>query len=186
MLPIDTVDAVLDRASLVFTEEQVENALKDMAATISEHYATLNPIFLCVMTGALFPTARLLAHCRFPLQLDYIHATRYHGTQGREEIKWLAYPRYDLKDRHIILIDDVLDAGVTLAALLAYVKEQGAASVKTAVLLDKKTHRSDGGVDHADFIGLEVDDRYVFGSGMDYHEYFRNLSGIYAAHPEDC
>jgi hypoxanthine phosphoribosyltransferase len=117
-----------------------------------------------------------------PLQLDYIHATRYRGgTRGHDDLHWKAKPVASLQDRDVLLIDDILDQGVTLQALVRYCQAQGAASVASAVLVRKLR---DDAVTGADYIGLDVPDRYVFGCGMDYGEYHRQFPAIYAL-PED-
>ena len=93
-------------------------------------------------------------------------------------------PSLDLNGRTVLIVDDILDGGVTLAAILAEVKLMGAAHVFTAVLVDKHHKRVENGLKHADFVGLEVDDHYIFGYGMDYNEYLRNAPGIFVVAPE--
>jgi hypoxanthine phosphoribosyltransferase len=114
----------------------------------------------------------------FPLNYDYIHATRYRGEIRGGELNWIAKSSYSFQDRHILIIDDILDEGLTLAALVKHCKKEGAASVHAAVLVNKLHDRK---ADlQADFVGLDVEDRYVFGYGMDYKDYLRNVPGIYA------
>ena len=132
-----------------------------------------------VMTGGLILAGRLLPKLIFPLQVDYLHATRYRGDTSGGELHWIAHPSFPLKDRTVLVMDDILDEGLTLQSILQACRNEGAKDVFSAVLV-KKLH--DRCIDNviADFVGLEVEDRYVFGCGMDYHNYHRNLPGIYA------
>ena len=169
---------VMSEADLLCSEEQVEAALDAMAEAITEKLADQNPLVLCVMTGAVIPAGMLLPKLHFPLNIDYIHATRYgHNTSGGT-LEWIVRPSKPLKDRVVILIDDILDEGATLAAIIEDCKAAGAKAVYSAVLVEKiraRTHAVE-----ADFVGLHVEDRYLFGYGMDYKGYLRNAPGIYA------
>jgi hypoxanthine phosphoribosyltransferase len=179
-MPITSQEAkkVLAEADCCHSQSQIEHALDDMAEAITAVYRDLNPLVLCVLNGGLIVTSELLLRLPFPLNYDYIHATRYrNGTRGGE-LDWIAKSSYSLKDRHVLLIDDILDEGYTLAALVAHCNNAAVKSVKAAVLVQKLHNRKEGIV--ADFVGLDVEDRYVFGYGMDYHGYLRNVPGIYA------
>ncbi|WP_428622603.1 hypoxanthine-guanine phosphoribosyltransferase [Sedimenticola sp.] len=171
--------AVRANADLLCTSEQVNAALADLAGRISREYADKQPIILCVMTGALIPAGQLLPLLDFPLEIDYCHATRYGANTSGGKLHWIREPALTLRGRHVLVFDDILDEGVTLAAILQYCQHAGAESVGCAVLVEKSHQRKAEGI-HADYIGLTVDDRYVFGAGMDYKGCWRNLSGIYA------
>ncbi|HEC17754.1 MAG TPA: hypoxanthine-guanine phosphoribosyltransferase [Gammaproteobacteria bacterium] len=165
-------------ADCLFTQAQVKAALDEMAEKISAKHHDNNPLVLCVMNGGLIVTGELLLRLDFPLQQDYLHATRYRGATRGGELHWLAEPRHNLKDRHVLVIDDILDEGYTLAAIAEHCRQGGAASVETVVLVEKRHDRKEG--HRADYIGLEVEDRYLFGYGMDYKGYLRNAAGIFA------
>lgn len=169
----------LAQAEILYNQAQVETALDAMAEAIHERLADTNPLVLSVMNGALIPAGQLLTRLNFPLQMDYLHATRYRGETRGSELHWYAHPRTPLNDRVILIIDDIYDEGLTLAAIVEHCKAEGARDVYTAVLVDKQHTRKPEGFS-VDFIGLEVADRYVFGSGMDYKDYLRNIPGIYA------
>ncbi|MEO5702803.1 MAG: hypoxanthine-guanine phosphoribosyltransferase [Gammaproteobacteria bacterium] len=169
---------VYEQADLLYSEHQVEAALTRMAAAISARLSNSNPLVLCVMTGGMVTTGKLLTQLDFPLQVDYIHVTRYRGATLGGELQWVARPACSPQDRVIIVIDDILDEGVTLAAIIDEFRELGAREVYSAVLVDKLHERKHDV--QADFVGLMVEDRYVFGYGMDYHGYLRNAPGIYA------
>jgi len=169
---------VLSRADRLFDRAAVEQALDRMAREISAKIGEKNPLVLCVMTGGVIPTGHLLTRFQFPLQLDYVHATRYTGKTRGGELVWIARPQHSLKDRCVLIIDDIYDEGVTLTSLVASCREEGAVEVYTAALVEKLHDRKTEY--NVDFIGLQVADRYVFGYGMDYKDYHRNVDGIYA------
>lgn len=175
----EQVRQVLRAADLIYSAEQVEGALDRMAAGINDLMHDEDPLVLCVMNGGLVPTGKILTRLDFPLQVDYIHATRYRGRTYGDEIHWQRKPQFDLAGRSVLVIDDILDEGLTLAEILRFCRELGATRVRAAVLLEKRHGRNLGGV-QADFIGLPVVDRYVFGYGMDYQGYLRNAPGVYA------
>ncbi|MEJ2060813.1 MAG: hypoxanthine-guanine phosphoribosyltransferase [Gammaproteobacteria bacterium] len=171
---------VLDEADLLYSAQDVTRALDGLGQRITARLQDENPLILCVMTGGLVTAGRLLPRLLFPLQVDYLHASRYRGeTSGGHQVHWLAMPTTPLEGRAVLLVDDILDEGYTLAAIQAYCRENGAASVSTAVLVEKHHDRRCADAE-AEFIGLTVPDRYVFGCGMDYKEYWRNAPGIYA------
>ena len=177
--------AIRRRAELLADGPAVEAALERMAGQIARDLAGRDPLVLAVMVGGLMPTAWLLERLEFPLQLDYLHATRYRGgTRGGAVIDWIARPRTPLAGRSVLVIDDILDEGYTLAAILEDCRLQGAAEVRSAVLVEKQHARRVPGL-AIDYIGLSVADRYLFGCGMDYHEHHRQHAAVYALAEED-
>jgi len=174
----DEIRTVFAEADCLYDEHTVEHELDRLAAEISRHHADTLPVLLCVMTGALIPVAALLARLSIPLEVDYIHATRYRGDIRGGEVEWKAEPVIDLRGRDVIVVDDILDEGITLAAIVEYCQKAGASAVSTVVLVEKQHSRKNGIT--ADYVGLQIEDRYVFGYGMDYKGYLRNARGIYA------
>jgi len=165
-------------ADLIHAENVVKQAFDEMAKNISADLGKLNPLLVCVMNGGVIPFSELLQRLQFPLQTDYIHVTRYGGKLIGGHTSWLVEPHMDPEGRHVLVIDDILDEGETLASIIDYYTDKKAASIKSAVLVVKDRERK---VDYmADYVGLHVPDRYVFGCGMDYKGYLRNLPGIYA------
>jgi hypoxanthine phosphoribosyltransferase len=175
---------VLARSELLHDAAAVAAAYDRMAAAISARLADAEPVVLGMMLGGLIPTAALATRLRFPLHLDYLHATRYRGGTRGSELHWVVRPAAALAGRSVLLVDDILDEGVTLAAVIEACQRQGAREVLSAVLVRKRHDRAVPGL-RADFVGLEVPDRYVFGCGMDWHERFRNLPELRALAPED-
>lgn len=169
---------LLSEADCLFTAEQVNTALDNMAAAITEKLFDRNPLVLCVLTGAIIPTGYLLTRLDFPLQLDYLHVTRYGDTTSGGKLNWLSEQNYSLQGRDILIVDDILDEGVTLKAIIEHCENAGAAAVFSAVLVEKSHNRKTG--IKADFVGVQAEDRYLFGYGMDYKGYLRNADGIFA------
>ena len=136
-------------------------------------------IFLTVMQGALVFAGQLATAIKSPLVFDYVHASRYRGTTSGGELAWIKRPALTFPGRTVLLVDDILDEGYTLKAIRDFCLGEGARRVLVSVLCEKKHARRVAGI-AADFCGVEVPDRYVFGYGMDYHEQGRNLAAIYA------
>lgn len=178
------IEAVYKQSTCLFTANEVEAALDRMSITIHQQLHDKNPIIICVMIGGMVPMANLLLRLNFPLEVDYVHATRYRGEITGGELHWKVRPSQDVKGRTVLVVDDILDGGETLAAILHEIKEMGAEEVYSAVLVDKHHKRTEKGLQKADFVGLEVDDHYIFGYGMDYNEYLRNAPGIFVVSPE--
>ncbi len=179
-----TVDAehasqVLETAQCLYDEQQVELAISGLAESISQVLQDKDPVILCVMNGGLVLTGKLLTQLNFPLTVDYIHATRYGKQTQGGALQWLVKPHNSLEDQTVLIVDDILDEGDTLAAVKKYCQQQGARQVLSVVLVEKQHNRNTTGT-LADFVALQVEDRYVFGYGMDYKGRLRNADGIYA------
>ena len=169
---------IFDEADLVCSAEQIDQAIVDVAARVTDCYAARFPVVLCVMNGGVFFCARLLTLLHFPLTLDYVHATRYGpGVAGRE-VTWRMLPQGIVTGRDVLVVDDILDAGETLKAIRNKVMERGATSVAVAVLAEKMLERKKPVV--PEFVGVNIPDRFVFGCGLDVAGFWRNLPAIYA------
>ncbi len=171
---------VLKEARCLYTLKQVDEAITKMAAKITAELSDSNPVVLCVMNGGLVVTGKLVTQLDFPLQLDYLHASRYRGKLSGSELQWKAHPSIALQSRTILIVDDILDEGNTLVGIKDFCLEQGAARVCSAVLIDKNHNRRHVEIPRADFTALDAPDSYLFGCGMDYKGYLRNVAGIYA------
>lgn len=175
---INELNKILDEADCLVDETKINEALDKMANQITADLSDKLPLVLCVMNGGLIPTAALIERLDFPLELDYIHATRYGMETEGASLNWLSYPQTSLKNRHILVIDDIFDQGHTLEAIQKWLEEQDTSSVYTATIINKLHDRKTNMT--PDYIGTDVADRFLFGYGMDYKGYFRNLKGIYA------
>lgn len=176
---IDQAQSILISSRCLYDKDAVELALDKMASEITSELADKNPLILCVLTGAIIPMGHLLTRLNFALEIDYIHATRYRGETAGAELQWKAKPISDLKNRVVLIVDDILDEGHTLQGIIEYLQQQETRKIYSAVLVEKHHARRVDGL-KADFVGLDVDDHYVFGYGMDYKGYLRNAPGIYA------
>jgi hypoxanthine phosphoribosyltransferase len=177
---LDDMNAALAEADCLKTEAEVEAALHHMAQAITARLAESDPIVLCVMNGGLIVTGKLLPLLHFPLQTDYVHATRYGEETSGGKLLWIVKPALPMKGRTVLIVDDILDEGHTLAEVIDYCRNQGAREVLTAILINKAHERKARPGLAGDFVGMEVEDRFLFGYGMDYKGYWRNAPGIYA------
>ena len=169
----------LAHADLLHDRAELERVIAAMGARVDAALAGERAVFLTVMNGALMFAGALALAVRTDLEFDYVHATRYRGATSGSELHWLREPTAALAGRSVLLVDDILDEGHTLKAVRDDCLRRGAARVLVACLCSKRHDRVAPGI-AADFCGVELPDRYVFGFGMDYHEQGRNLPGIYA------
>ena len=169
---------VLARAEPVVSAAQAEAAVERLAGEINARLAGDFPLVLAVMGGAVVFAGRLLPRLAFPLEFGAIAATRYGNTTSGAQIDWRLAPGESVRGRTVLVLDDILDEGITLAAVRDRLLELGAARVLTAVFADKALGRAKPVA--ADFVGVTVPDRYVFGFGMDAYGLWRNLPAVYA------
>lgn len=178
MVNIKEINRVRANAELIFSMDQIDTALDRMADQITKLLSQDSPLVLSVMNGGIVATAQLMLRINIPIRLDSLYVSRYHNTTRGQEIQWLKEPSEPIRGHQILIIDDVLDEGITLANIKDYCMKQGAGSVYTAVLVEKRLAREKP--IKPDIVGLTSEDRYLFGYGMDYKGYLRNTRGIYA------
>jgi hypoxanthine phosphoribosyltransferase len=178
MLSYEDSQGILDSSEQIFSAEVVAQTVKRMAADITAALSHRYPLVLSIMGGAVVFTGQLLPMLEFPLNFDYLHVSRYDNKTRGGKINWKVPPQENIQDRVVLVLDDILDEGITLAAIRDRVMNQGAAAFYSAVFADKKIGRSKP--ISADFVGVAVPDRYVFGFGMDIHGVWRNLPAVYA------
>lgn len=169
---------ILQQAELLYTSEQVQAAVHRVAQQINAVLADKYPLVLSVMGGAIVFSGQLLPLLEFPLDFDYVHVSRYGNVRHGGPVHWKVAPCENVRDRVVLLLDDILDEGHTLAALRQRVMDLGASSFYSAVLADK-LHGREKPI-KADFVGLTLPDRFVFGYGMDVEGLWRNLPAIYS------
>jgi hypoxanthine phosphoribosyltransferase len=169
---------VFQRADCLFPAAAVERSIETMATSITRAIGDKNPLLVCVMTGGVVPFGKLLPRLQFPFQIDYVHATRYGDKLAGGQLQWITGPHVEPRGRTVLLVDDILDEGATLAGIETRYRAEGARDVMKAVLVIKQRKRTHDV--KIDFAGLDVPDRYVFGYGMDYKSYLRNAPGIFA------
>lgn len=169
---------ILAEADLIVPAEEIQAALARLAADIGARLQDANPLVLTVMGGAVVFAGQLIPRLGFPLDCDYLHATRYGDVTRGGELAWVVEPRTPVAGRTLLVLDDILDEGITLAAIKRRLLEQGAKECLVAVLTEKDLGRAKPVA--ADFVGLRLPNRYVFGCGMDVKGAWRNLPAIYA------
>ncbi|MGR8940914.1 MAG: hypoxanthine-guanine phosphoribosyltransferase [Gammaproteobacteria bacterium] len=175
---LNEIQHIQETADLLFDEQEVEAALDQMAEQINQKLAATNPVLLCVLNGGIVAAGRLLTRLTMPLTIDAINASRYQNKIMGSSLEWTLKPVTPLQGRTVLIVDDILDEGITLKAIVDHCLEQGAKDVYTAVLVDKNIEQAKP--IKADFVGVETENRYLFGYGMDYKGYLRNAAGIYA------
>lgn len=165
-------------ADLVHPAATIAAAIARVAGEIDAQLRDSTPLVLCVMNGGLPFTGALLMHLSFPLEFDYLQVRRYGQETRGGELSWRVFPSTPMQGRTVLVIDDILDEGVTLAAIRDRVLQDGAIACYSAVLAEKLTGKEKP--IRADFVALTVPDRFVFGYGMDVGDAWRNLPAIYA------
>jgi hypoxanthine phosphoribosyltransferase len=169
---------ILQEAELLHSAEEVQTALHKVAHQINAVLADAHPLVLSVMGGAVVFSGQLLPLLDFPLDFDYVHVSRYGDARHGGAMQWKVEPRENVRGRVVLLLDDILDEGQTLATLRERVLALGAEKCYSAVFADKQRGRKKP--IRADFVGMELPNRFVFGYGMDIEGAWRNLPAIYA------
>jgi hypoxanthine phosphoribosyltransferase len=178
MSGLQEANEILASAELIHSAETVSAAVARVAARITRSLGESYPLMLCVMNGGVPFAGQLLMRLGFPLDFDYLHATRYGQETSGGALSWRTMPRTPVEGRTVLIVDDILDEGFTLAAIVGRLRELGAAACHTAVVVDKRKNGKKP--IEADFAALTVPDRYVFGYGLDVRGKWRNLPAIYA------
>jgi len=174
----DAAKQLLAEADLIVPAEEIQAALARLAVAIGQRLQDANPLVLTVMGGAVVFAGQMIPRLCFPLECDYLHATRYGDVTTGGELAWVVEPRTPVQGRSVLVLDDILDEGLTLAAVKRRLLEQGAKECLIAVLTEKDLGRAKPVT--ADFVGVRLPNRYVFGCGMDVKGAWRNLPAIYA------
>lgn len=178
MSNITQAQTLLNNADLIIAETAIATALTKMSEQITQTLKDEFPLVLSIMGGAIVFTGQILPKLLFPLDFDYIHISRYNNQIEGGEFTWFRTPQEGVKDRSVLVLDDLLDEGYTMAAVKERVLQMGAKSFHCAVFANKLTDAPKPLV--ADFVGTNVPNRYVFGFGMDAYGLWRNLPAIYA------
>jgi hypoxanthine phosphoribosyltransferase len=170
-------------ARLIYSADEVAHIVARMADEIAGDLDAVNPIVMPILMGGIFTAVRLAEHFRFPYEMDSVRLARYGPAAIGSELYWYARPCLDLDGRHVLLVDDVLDRGVTLHAVESELRRMNAASVSVAVLIRKNLGP---GVERpaVDYVGADAPDLYLFGCGMDLEGRWRGLPALYAIEPE--
>ena len=178
---------LIKNAELLFDQDTVQSSITRMADVLNTRFNAADskefPLVLGVMGGAVVFTGSLLPQLSFPLEFDYIHVSRYGDDDKGGEVVWKVIPRSNVAGRTVIVLDDILDEGETLAHVKQRLLDMGASEVILAVFADKAIGKKKPV--QADIVGLVIPNRFVVGFGMDAYGYWRNLPGLWAIKPED-
>lgn len=166
-------------ADCIITKSEISKSIDAIAEKLTEDIGDQIAIFLCVMKGGLVLTAELMQRMQKPMELDYAHIDRYRNKTQGNELRWYKEPDINLQGRLVVVIDDIFDEGYTLQAVLKYCKNANADRVLSVVLLKKQLQQKNIWIE-PDYVCMNVEDRYVFGCGMDYKGFWRNLDAVYA------
>lgn len=177
-----TAKELFASADLIHSAAVVAEAVVRVAGEITEKLGEKHPLLLCVMSGGVPFAAQLMMQLNFPLDFDYMHVTRYGKDTAGGALSWRSAPGIPVKGRTLLVVDDILDEGLTLAAIVERMMQQGATACFTAVATDKQNGKEKP--IKADFVALTVPNRFVFGYGMDVRGAWRNLPAIYAVKEE--
>lgn len=173
------IEHVRRTARELWTADQVREALDRMARHIAADLARKRPLVVAIMHGGVFAAVHLCARFDFAHEFDYVHVGRYGAGLSGGELTWIVRPKATYRDRVILLVEDVVDKGLTLTAVQVEMERVGVAELRTAVLVSKTSHSNRPGP-KVDYVGLEAGSDYLFGCGMDYKGYWRNLPSLFA------
>lgn len=173
---------ILKKSTLVYSKASVQDAVSQLAQSLNHHFNEVRPdtlpLVLGVMGGGVVFTGQILPQLTFPLEFDFIHVSRYGDNKQGDKVIWKVVPRQNVKDRTIIVLDDILDEGETLAEVRRRLLDMGAKEVILVVFADKDLPHEK--TITADYIGVTVPNKFVIGYGMDIHGCWRNLPEIRA------
>lgn len=184
-MQVESLQTIHKDAECLFTEQSIQAGIMELANKLEARLFDKNPVFMSIMNGALFFTVDLLKQFNFPLQFDYLHLSRYQGKTQAADIVWHCHPKRSLDNRCVVLLDDIFDQGYSLQAAAEACHALGAQEIITVVLLKKHLENAKQ-LGEPDYFVFECPERYVFGYGMDYQHYFRNLSAIYALNENEA
>ena len=174
-----------DIAKVLLTEEQIQNRVREMGQQLAKDYAGKNPTVICILKGAVLFYTDLLRNMDIPLSMDFMAVSSYgNKTKSSGEVEIRKDLSTSIENKHVIIVEDIVDSGFTLSYLTRMLASRGAASIKLCTLLDKPNHRAPGITLQADYSGFEIGNEFVVGYGLDYAEVYRNLPYIGILKPE--
>ena len=170
---------VNDIARTLLSEEEIQKRVRELGAAIARDYAGKNPTMVCILKGSIMFYADLLRAAQIPMALDFMAVSSYgNKTKSSGEVEIRKDLSTSIENKHVIIVEDIVDSGFTLSYLTRMLSSRGAASIKICTLLDKPSRRAPGITLKADYSGFEVGDEFVVGYGLDYAEQYRNLPYI--------
>lgn len=162
---------------VLINEEELQKRIKELALKLSQDYDNKNPVMICLLKGSTSFFAHLCEQMYIPLEYEFLRASSYHGATTTGEVKLLHVPTVSLENRHVVIVEDIVDTGITLSSITKVIESMNPASVSIATLLDKPSRRIVKSI-VPEYVGFEVPDEFVIGFGLDYNEFYRNLPYI--------
>ncbi len=163
-------------SKILINEKQIIKKCKELGTIISKDYENKNPILICTLKGAVMFYVELVKHITIPFQMEFMKASSYVDSTTTEQVNITSIANFEIKDRDILIVEDIVDTGLTLNKLCTYFKENKAKSVKIVALINKNARRK---VEiNPDYLGFDIENHFVIGYGLDYNEKFRNLNYI--------
>jgi hypoxanthine phosphoribosyltransferase len=163
---------------VLVTRAEIDATVKRLAAALNRDYRNKNPLLIGVLKGSFVFLADLVRQLDFPLEVEFVRVSSYgSGQQTSGKVKMVQGLKLDIKGRHVLVVEDIIDTGITLSFLLDYLKKKKPASLKLCALTDKPTRRRVPV--KIDYLGLTVPDKFLVGYGLDFNEKYRNLPDIY-------
>ena len=169
---------------ILLTEEQIQERIRQLGEIITADYAGKNPIIIGVLKGVVVFFSDMLRQIDTPCEIDFLWISSYTGTETTGNVQLRRDIATDIKDRHVLILEDILDTGNSLSFVCQHLLEKEPASLKICTLLDKPSRRKPGVNLNADYVGFEIPNAFVVGYGLDYDEYYRNLPYIGILKPE--
>ena len=174
-----------DIARVMLTEEQIQTRVRELGEQLSRDYAGRNPVMVCILKGAIMFYTDLLRATPIPLSMDFMAVSSYgKRTKSSGEVEIRKDLSSSIENRHVIIVEDIIDSGFTLTYLTRMLEARGASSISIATLLDKPSRRAPGITLKSDYYGFIIGDEFVVGYGLDYDERYRNLPYIGVLKPE--
>ncbi|HJO94638.1 MAG TPA: hypoxanthine phosphoribosyltransferase [Victivallales bacterium] len=166
----------VEHPKVLVSEKKIEDRIKELGQQLAKDYKGKNLTIICVLKGCIPFVADLIRNIPIPFKIDVIHASSYINKESSGTVKILSQEILDIKDRDVLIVDDILDTGRTMLKIKQAFEKYQPKVIKTCVLLDKPSRRTENV--KADYIGFEIPNAFVVGYGLDYNEYYRNLPYI--------
>ena len=173
-----------DIERILLTEEQIQNRIAELGEILTAEYADKNPVIVGVLKGVVVFYADMVRHIKVPCQMDFMWLSSYSGTNSTGELIVRRDVSVDIKDRHVLILEDIYDTGTSLDFTYRHLMSKGPASLKICTLLDKPERRKPGITLKPDYVGFTIPNEFVVGYGLDYNEHFRNLPYVGILKPE--
>ncbi|MGF7185652.1 hypoxanthine phosphoribosyltransferase [Desulfitispora alkaliphila] len=169
---------------VLISEEEIREKTKELGQQISKDYEGKDILLLCILKGGIMFMTELSKHIDVPVEFDFMVVSSYgNELKSSGEVKIIKDLDQSIKDKHVLIVEDIIDTGLTLNYLCDYLKGRGPASIKICTLLDKPEGRENP--IEVDYIGYSIPNKFVVGYGLDFEEYYRNVPYIFVPNPEE-